>query len=128
MPAPKKPHGKILYLLIPSNDVRRSAEFYEEVFGWTIRETGDGLAFDDSVNQVHGRFTTQLEAVENPGFVLYIMVQNAEDTERRIVELGGEVTDAADRENFDILGTFRDPSGNLFGFYEMKPGDEEEEG
>lgn len=124
MPAPKKPHGKILYLLLPATDVQASATFYHEVFGWNIRETEDGVAFDDSVNQVHGRFTTQLEAVDNPGFLLYIMVQDAEATEPRIAEYGGVVTDPADRDAFDLVGTFRDPGGNLFGFYEMKDGDE----
>lgn len=119
-----KPHGKILYLLMPSTDPEQSAEFYREVFGWNIRLTDEGISFDDSVNQMHGRFTTQLESVDNPGFILYIMVQDADETEARIAEHGGVVLDTADREQFDILGTFRDPSGNLFGFYEMKEGDE----
>ena len=124
MAKPENFHGKILYLLMPSTDPEKSAIFYREVFGWNIRETEDGIAFDDSVNSVHGRFATQLEAVDNPGAVLYIMVNDAEETEARITEFGGEVTDSADRDVFDILGTFRDPSGNLFGFYEMKDGDE----
>lgn len=124
MPAPEKPHGKILYLLLPSVDVEASANFYKEVFGWNIRQTDDGTAFDDSVNQVHGRFTTQLDAVDNTGFILYIMVKDAEETEQRIAEFGGEVLDPADRDQFDILGLFRDPAGNMFGFYEMKDGDE----
>lgn len=124
MAVPSPPHGKILYLLIPTADVEASATFYENVFGWNIRETEDGTAFDDSVNQVHGRFTTQLEAVDNPGFILYIMVKDAEETEQRIAEFGGTVTDTADRDQFDILGMFRDPGGNAFGFYEMKDGDE----
>lgn len=127
MPAPEKPHGKILYLLLPARDPEVSATFYREVFGWNIRSTEDGISFDDSVNQVHGRFTTQLEAVDNPGFLLYIMVQNAEETEPRIQEYGGSVTDPADRDKFDLVGTFRDPGGNLFGFYEMMDTDEVEE-
>lgn len=125
MQVPDAPHGKVLYLLLPAIDVQASATFYQEVFGWFIRETENGVAFDDSVNQVHGRFTTQLQAADNPGFILYIMVQDAESTEPRIAEYGGTVTDPADRDLDDIVGTFRDPAGNLFGFYEMK--DEEEE-
>ena len=124
MAAPNKPHGKILYLLLPATDVEASATFYREVFGWNIRETEDGIAFDDSVDQVHGRFTTQIDAVDNPGFVLYIMVRDAEATEPRIMEFGGEVIDPADRDAFDVVGLFRDPGGNLFGFYEMRDGDE----
>lgn len=118
-------HGKIFYLLLPAIDEQASATFYQEVFGWNMRETETGIAFDDSVNDVHGRFTTQLEAADNPGFILYIMVQDAEATEPRIEEFGGVVLDPADRDSFDILGTFRDPAGNLFGFYEMRDRDGE---
>lgn len=124
MAPPNKPHGKILYLLLPATDIQASATFYEEVFGWSIRETEDGTAFDDSVDQVHGRFTSQIDAVDNPGFVLYLMVHDAEETEARIVEYGGQVVDPADREQLDIVGLFRDPGGNLFGFYEMRDTDE----
>lgn len=124
MAAPTPPHGKILYLLLPATDVKVSASFYSEVFGWSLRETHQGISFDDSVNQVHGRFTDQLTAVENPGAILYIMVRDASETEERIAEFGGQVLDPADRDNEDILGTFRDPAGNLFGFYEMQEGDE----
>lgn len=124
MAVPPKPHGKILYLLLPATDVEASARFYREVFGWNTRETEEGIGFDDSVDQVHGRFTTQIDAVDNPGFVLYIMVRDAGETEQRIVEFGGEVIDPADRDAFDIVGLFRDPGGNLFGFYEMREGDE----
>lgn len=124
MAIPNPPHGKVLYLLLPSTDAEASARFYQEVFGWNIRMTDEGIAFDDSVNQVHGRFTNQLEAVDNPGALLYIMVKDAGETEQRIEEFGGTVEDPADRDQFDILGAFRDPSGNLFGFYEMKDGDE----
>src|SRR3954465_7268648 len=42
------PHGKICYLEIPANGAEDSARFYSEIFGWKVRERGDGnLAFDD---------------------------------------------------------------------------------
>ncbi|MCO5216624.1 MAG: VOC family protein [Thermomicrobiales bacterium] len=124
MAAPKPPHGKILYMLLPATDAQTSATFYSEVFGWNLRETHQGISFDDSVNQVHGRFTEQLSAVDNPGAIIYIMVRDAAETEERIAEFGGQVLDPANRDKEDILGTFRDPAGNLFGFYEMQEGDE----
>ena len=43
------PHGKICYLEIPANRAEDSARFYAEIFGWKVRERGDGnLAFDDT--------------------------------------------------------------------------------
>jgi uncharacterized protein len=42
-------HGKICYLEIPANRAEDSARFYSDIFGWKVRERGDGnLAFDDT--------------------------------------------------------------------------------
>src|SRR2546425_86657 len=41
------PHGKICYLEIPANTAEASADFYSTIFGWKVRQRGDGeLAFD----------------------------------------------------------------------------------
>lgn len=122
-PERSKLHGKILYMLIPSRDSEESARFYQGVFNWNIRFTDEGISFDDAVDNVHGRFVEDMEPAEHPGFILYLMVDGADETEAAIVEHGGEVVDPADRDKFDVLGLFRDPTGNVFGFYEMKPGD-----
>jgi predicted enzyme related to lactoylglutathione lyase len=43
-------HGKICYIEIPATDLSRSVTFYRTVFGWSVRQRGDGsLAFDDGV-------------------------------------------------------------------------------
>ena len=45
--------GKVCYLEMPATDIARSAEFYQRVFGWRIRERGEGTtSFDDTVNEV----------------------------------------------------------------------------
>ena len=36
------PHGKICYLEIPAITAEASADFYRDIFGWTIRKRGDG--------------------------------------------------------------------------------------
>jgi predicted enzyme related to lactoylglutathione lyase len=35
-------HGKICYLEIPARTGEESAEFYSSIFGWKVRERGDG--------------------------------------------------------------------------------------
>ena len=51
-------NGKICYIEIPALDLSRSAEFYRGVFGWQIRQRGDGsTAFDDGVGpEITARF------------------------------------------------------------------------
>lgn len=38
--APTLGNGKICYIMMPSEDVEKSAEFYRTLFGWNIRKRG----------------------------------------------------------------------------------------
>ena len=35
---PTLSNGKVCYIEIPANDINRSSSFYQEVFGWRIRQ------------------------------------------------------------------------------------------
>jgi predicted enzyme related to lactoylglutathione lyase len=68
-------NGKICYLEIPATDVARSAEFYRAVFGWKIRQRGDGArAFDDGLGEVSGAWVVGRPPSPQPGLPLYVMV------------------------------------------------------
>jgi predicted enzyme related to lactoylglutathione lyase len=52
---PTLANGKICYIEVPAADITRSAEFYRRVFGWHIRQRGDGhTALDDTTGEVSG--------------------------------------------------------------------------
>src|SRR5881394_3407903 len=69
----ESPHGKICYIEIPANDVRRSSEFYEKVFGWRLRKRGDGaIAFDDTTGGVSGTWIAGRPPASAPGLLIYI--------------------------------------------------------
>jgi predicted enzyme related to lactoylglutathione lyase len=52
---PTLANGKICYIEIPAVDIHRSADFYAKVFGWRLRQRGDGhTAFDDATGEVSG--------------------------------------------------------------------------
>ena len=56
---PTLANGKICSIEMPAVDIRRSADFYAKVFGWTIRQRGDGAtAFDDTTGEVSGAYVT----------------------------------------------------------------------
>ena len=58
-------HGKICYMVLPSQDPERSGAFYRDVFGWSLRTNGeDGLSFDDwsGVGYMGERQTTRERA------------------------------------------------------------------
>jgi uncharacterized protein len=118
--APTSNHGKICYLQIPADDVDASARFYSEIFGWELRRHDDGtLAFDDTVGGVSGMWVTNRKPWPGePGLLVDIMVDNAEETLAAIVARGGEIAQPIGWEAPEITAVFRDPAGNLLGIYQ----------
>lgn len=115
-------YGKLYYIEIPAVDIHASAEFYRSVFGWTVRQRGDGAtAFDDGAGAVSGAWTTDRSPADDPGFRLYISVENAEESARRIEAAGGIIVTPPDMTVVDIVGYFRDPAGNLIGIHQYNP-------
>src|SRR3977135_495182 len=85
-------NGKICYIEVPANDIKASARFYKEVFGWQTRERGDGsLAFDDTVGQVSGTWVIDRKAATEPGLLIYIMVDSVATTIDAITTSGGRI-------------------------------------
>ena len=114
--------GKLYYIEIPALDVPTSAAFYRTVFGWTVRQRGDGsTAFDDGAGAVSGVWTTERSPADDPGFRLYISVENAAASARHIEEAGGTIVAPPDMTVVDIVGYFRDPAGNLVGIHQYAP-------
>lgn len=116
--APTPMNGKICYLELPATDVARSAEFYRQIFGWRIRQRGDGhTAFDDTTGQVSGTWVLGRTPAA-PGLLVYIMVDSVAATLERIVANGGEVVQPIGADAPEITARFRDPGGNVIGLYQ----------
>jgi uncharacterized protein len=114
------PHGKICYLEIPANRLKDSARFYSDIFGWKVRERGDGnLAFDDT-GSVSGTWVKQADRTPDERTRTYIMVDGITESLERIGQAGGKVvtprTDIG--PNMGAFAVFTDPAGNEFGLYE----------
>jgi uncharacterized protein len=112
-------HGKVAYLQIPAVDIPASARFYQEVFGWGIRERSDGgLAFDDTTGQVSGEFVVGRVPARELGILAYVLVDNVEATLEKIAGLGGEVVmPMTPQKEGEAIATFRDPGGNELGIF-----------
>ena len=113
--------GKICYVEIPARDAKSSAEFYEKVFGWKLRERGDGaIAFDDGVGQVSGTWVTNRPPSTTPGLLIYIMVDDMTATIAKVVAHGGELVQPVGADAPEITARFRDPGGNIIGLYQER--------
>ena len=113
-------NGKICYVEMPANDIQRSAEFYEKVFGWKIRKRGDGaIAFDDGVGEVSGTWVTGRPPATTPGLLIYIMVDSVAATIDAVIAHGGELVQPIGADAPEITARFRDPAGNILGLYQQ---------
>ena len=117
--SPTFANGKICYLEIPATDVTGSAAFYEAVFGWQIRQRGDGsTAFDDGVGEVSGTWVIGRPPSTQAGVLVYIMVDSVAATMEAVVAQGGEIVQAIGADAPEVTASFRDPAGNIFGLYQ----------
>ena len=108
-------NGKICYIQIPATDIARSAEFYKQVFGWNLRQRGDGTtAFD-------GEWVLGRPPATQPGLLVYVMVDSVAATVDLILANGGEIVQPIGADAPEITARFRDPAGNVLGIYQ-EPG------
>jgi predicted enzyme related to lactoylglutathione lyase len=116
---PTLANGKICYIEMPATDVRRSAEFYEEVFGWGIRKRSDGsIAFDDTTGEVSGTWVRGRPPSTAPGLLIYIMVDSVAATIDAVIAHGGEIVQPIGADAPEITARFRDPGGNVIGLFQ----------
>jgi uncharacterized protein len=117
---PTLANGKICYVEIPAADVRRSAQFYEQVFGWRTRERNDGhLAFDDTTGEVSGSWVTGRPPMRDVGLLVYIMVDSVAGVLDSVVANGGEIVQPVGADAPEVTARFRDPGGNVLGLYQQ---------
>jgi len=113
---PLYPNGKLTYIEIPSGNITESASFYHGVFGWNIRTRGDGsVAFDDVENGVSRTWKLNRKPHAGSGLMVYMMVHDVAATMERIVAHGGIQVAPISGQYPELIATFSDPSGNIFG-------------
>jgi predicted enzyme related to lactoylglutathione lyase len=111
--------GKVCYIEIPAIDIQASATFYQKVFGWRIRERGDGnVAFDDGVGQVSGTWVTGRPAATKADLLIYIMVDDLATSVESVKANGGKIVEPPGTHPTEIIARFADPAGNVFGLYQ----------
>jgi hypothetical protein len=114
-------NGKICYIEMPATDIRRSADFYKQVFNWNIRTRGNGtVAFDDGVGEVSGTWVLNRPPLDKPGLLVYVMVDDIQTTLDLILKNGGEIVQQVGADAPEITARFRDPGGNIIGLYQER--------
>lgn len=116
MPAP------IVFFDIAGPEDSSLREFYGDLFGWEIDQSGNFstsvVSPSDSPQILLGNI--RIDPVEN---IFYLGVDDIAAKLEQIKEKGGEI----DQPRFEVpgvvvLGLFRDPAGNRVGLVEMEDG------
>ncbi|HMH32995.1 MAG TPA: VOC family protein, partial [Puia sp.] len=111
-------NGKICYLEIPSVNIDESAAFYHGIFGWKTRTDNQGnIAFDDGVGQVSGMWVMGREPSDEPGLLVYIMVDDVAKALDAVIAQGGKMVQPIGMDAPEVTARFSDPSGNVVGLY-----------
>jgi predicted enzyme related to lactoylglutathione lyase len=113
--------GGVSYLLIPAEDPRLSAAFYEAVFGWEVRRDREDPSFEDGTGHVIGHFVADLPVAGDAGVRPYIFVEHVDETLEKVVAHGGEIETAPYPEGELWVATFHDPPGNVVGVWQQGP-------
>ena len=123
---PTLSNGKICYIEMPAIDINASVSFYKAIFGWQIRQRGDGsVAFDDAVGQVSGTWVLGRRPATEPGLLVYIMVDSVATTIDAVIANGGTIVQPIGMDAPEVTARFSDPAGNIIGLYQQPAGNKE---
>ena len=117
-------HGRVAYVQIPAADPRASAAFYQQVFGWSVRDNDrpDQVSFTDATGDMIGSWTTtKAPSADGVGVTLHIYVHGLDATLARLVAEGAEIVKEPYPEGDLWVATFRDPAGNVVGIWQRAP-------
>ena len=115
-------HGRLAYIQIPALDVRASAAFYKDIFGWQIRGGSDEhLSFTDAAGDIIGAFVTDAMISTEPGVIFYVYVHGLDATLDKMVSAGSKVVRQPYQEGNLWVATLIDPAGNAIGIWQFDP-------
>ena len=116
----------IVHVEFSTTDRKKSAEFYNSVFGWKTEHIDEMnyTTFSTGENQVGGGFNPAPDNMPVGATVVYIGTDDIEATLKQIEANGGKTLRPKDEiPGFGWFALFQDPAGNMLGLYTaMNPG------
>ena len=124
--------GRLVHFEIHVDDMERAKTFYGEVFGWKFEDWSGyaGMPYfgavtgDESVPGINGALmkrqgpSPQAGQAMN-GFACTMGVENYDETEKKILELGGTVAmPKYALPGMAWQGYYMDPEGNIIGIHQ----------
>lgn len=114
-----KRNGGLSYLELPATDIRKSAQFYQKVLGWILRESGgEPSKFSDPGGHLIGRWALDRAVSRKPGLLAFFYVDRLEEAVKQVAARGGEIVKAPHPKGDVLIAIVRDPAGNMLGLWQ----------
>ncbi len=122
----------IVHFEIPSDDIERSRNFYNQLFGWNIEKwtgsmpaTAEGMEYwllstvDDKGNKAVGGGMMKRQSPQQQGITNYFDVKSVQEYSAKIEQLGGKViTQKTPVPGMGYIAICTDTENNGFGIFE----------
>jgi len=101
-------------------DLDRAKDFYGNLFDWKISgdQNKDYAYWLIDTGEKPGGGMWRFPQGKPIGVLVYILVDNIDQTLEKVVKLGGKIVVPKSKEGQNYMATIADPDGNLFGLYE----------
>jgi len=121
--------GSFCWIELATTDQPAAKQFYQQLFGWSVREAPMGPDDIYTIFQIDGRdaaagYTQRPDERAMgvpPHWTLYVAVENADASAAKAKELGAQIFagpfDVADHGRMAVLG---DPTGGVFAIWQAK--------
>jgi len=106
----------IVHVEISSKDRVASGKFYNELFGWEVRQIPEMQYATFETGSVGGGFNPVREDYPAGTISLYVNTEDIEATLVKVQELGGKIlAHKTEIPGVGWFGLFADPTGNMLG-------------
>jgi predicted enzyme related to lactoylglutathione lyase len=101
-------------------DLERAKNFYVDIFDWKIsgKENRDWAYWLIDTGEEPGGGVWRMPKDKPTGVLVYILVDNIDETLEKVVKFGGKIVSPKVREGENFMATIADPDGNMFGLYQ----------
>jgi predicted enzyme related to lactoylglutathione lyase len=101
-------------------DLDKAKSFYGGLFDWKIAsgENKDFAYWQINTGEKPEGGLWRMPKEKPCCVLVYIMVDNINETLEKVIKHGGKVVIPKSKENGNAMATFEDPDGNRFGLYE----------
>jgi predicted enzyme related to lactoylglutathione lyase len=119
--------GSFCWFELATTDQSAAKDFYQGLFGWNAQDFPMGPGGTYTMFNLEGRnvgacYTLNSEQKQQgvpPNWLLYLAVQNADETARRATELGAQVfMPPFDVDSHGRMTVMADPTGAVFGVWQ----------